>query len=398
MLYGIAAATAALLLTAALAALLRTFALRFGVVERMGVPRARARSRAWGRVRPVPLLGGVAVVGGTGLVAGVGDWTDVAPLGPEAGRVLVVGIGVALLGLVADLWAVPAVVRVAGVGGAAGLVVPYDELGLPGGVLAAAWIVFVVHAFASLDHADGVMGTVGVITAFALSGCAAVEVMDGLAALLSVLAAALTGFLMHGWPPARIVPGRCGALFAGFVLASAVVLVQAGRGAGDGLGAGFALTAVASADALLVLVSRWRAGRALLRSAPDHLVHRMRRLGMTRQGVMVVIGVAAFGGALVGLLIDLGWAGAGAAWWVAGGVALVVLVGGVRPVSPRGGARPVSPMGGARPISRPRRPYPFPSPGARGGATHGRSASRPPYRPERPRPQTPDGLMGAGRG
>ena len=92
------------------------------------------------------------------------------------------------------------------------------------------------------------MGTVGVVTAFALAGCAAAEVMDGLAALLSVLAAALTGFLMHGWHPARIVPGRCGSLFAGFVLASAAVLVHAEREAGPGIAAGFALTALATAD------------------------------------------------------------------------------------------------------------------------------------------------------
>jgi len=311
-LYGITAAIAALLLGAVLSALLRMLALRVGLVERR-------------RVRPVPLLGGVAVVGGTALVGGAGEWTGVAPLGPEAGRLLVAGMVVAALGLVADLRSVPLAAQVVVVGAAAALTVPYDELGVPVGVLAIAWIVLVVHAFASLDHADGVMGTVAVLTAFALSGCAAAEVMDGLAALLSVLAAALTGFLMHGWPPARIVPGRCGALFAGFLLASAAVLVHAGREAGPSLGALFALTAVAGADAVLVLVSRWRAGRPLLRSAPDHVVHRLRRLGVTPQGAAVVGGIAAFAGALVGLLIDMGWVDATAALWVAGGASTVVL-------------------------------------------------------------------------
>ncbi|MEU9214703.1 MraY family glycosyltransferase [Streptomyces sp. NPDC048415] len=341
MLYGITAATAALLLTAALAALLRTFALRLGMVERR-------------RVRPVPLLGGVAVVSGTAFVAGVGDWTHVAPLGPDAARLLVAGMVVAALGLVADLWPVALAARITVVAGAAALTVPYDQLGLLGAVVAVGWIVFVTHAFASLDHADGVMGTVGVLTAFALSGCAAAEVMDGLAALLSVLAASLTGFLMHGWPPARIVPGRCGALFAGFVLASAGVLVHAEREAGASVASLFALTAVASADAGLVLVSRWRAGRPLSRSGPDHLVHRLRRVGLTGRGAAVVIGVAAFAGATVGLFIDLGWVAAGAAWWVAGAVVLVAAVGGVRPVS------------------LPRRPCSIPSPGG--------SAPRPPYR------------------
>ncbi|MGW3409437.1 undecaprenyl/decaprenyl-phosphate alpha-N-acetylglucosaminyl 1-phosphate transferase [Streptomyces sp. NPDC000888] len=349
MLYGIVAATAALLLTAALAALLRMFALRFGVVERR-------------RLRVVPLLGGVAVVGGTALVAGAGEWTEVAPLGADAGRLLVAGIGVALLGLVADLRAVPLAVQVGGVGVAAALTVPYGELGLLGGVLGVAWIVFVTFAFVSLDHADGVMGTVGVVTAFALSGCAAAEVMDGTAALLSVLAAALTGFLMQGRPPARIVPGRCGALFAGFVLAGAAVVVHGGRETGSGVAALFSLTAVGLVD--LALAARGPGG---------HLAHRLRRGGLTPRGVMVVIGAAAFGGALVGLLIDLGWVDPSAAWWVAGVVAVVVLVGGVGPGS------------------RPRRPYPIPSPGARGGAADGRSAPGPPNA-RRARPQTPDGL------
>jgi UDP-GlcNAc:undecaprenyl-phosphate GlcNAc-1-phosphate transferase len=365
-LYGIAAAAAALLLAAALAALLRSFSLRFGVIDGTGLPSRRARPRAPGRGRPAPVLGGIAVVGGTACVGWAGDWTGGAPLGPEAGRLLVAGIVVALLGLAADLLPVPPVVRVAVVTGAAALTVPYGELGVPGGVLAVVWIVLVTHAFRSLDHADGVMGTVAVITAFALSGCAAAGFMDGLAALLSVLAAALTGFLMHGWPPARIAPGRCGSLFAGFVLASAVVLVHAEGPAGPGFGAGFALTAVAGADAVLVLVSRRRTGRPLLRSAPDHLVHRLRRAGLTRQGVMVVMGAAAFAGALVGLSIDLGWLGAGAAWWPAGAVALVAVAAAVRP--------------GPRPRRSP--PHAIPAPGG--------PAPRVSHRPGRPRPAAPD--------
>ncbi|MET9124299.1 undecaprenyl/decaprenyl-phosphate alpha-N-acetylglucosaminyl 1-phosphate transferase [Streptomyces sp. NPDC004528] len=332
MLYGIAAALAALFLAAVLAALLRALALRLGAVERR-------------RGRVVALLGGPAVVVATVLVAGAGAGTDVAPLGPAAGRLLVAGVGVGVLGLVADLRAVPLAVRAAVVTAAAALTVPFGELGLSVGIAAVGWIVLVAHAFTSLDHADGVMGTVAVVTAFALSGCAAAEVMDGLATLLSVLAAALTGFLMHGWPPARIVPGRCGGLFAGFVLASAAVLVHAGREAGPGVGAVFALTVVAAADAALVLVSRRRAGRPLLRGACDHLGHRLRHLGVTAPGAAVLVGATAFAGALVGLLIDLGWVGAWAALWVAGGAAVMVLV--LLRVPAYGAGLPGKPQAGA---------------------------------------------------
>ncbi|WP_328223723.1 MraY family glycosyltransferase [Streptomyces sp. NBC_00310] len=311
MLYGILAAASALLLTAVLSAAVRVPALRLGIVERR-------------RGRRVPLLGGVAVMGGVGAVAWVGEWSGVAPLGREAGWLIVVGAGLGVFGLVGDVWRLPAVVRAAGVVVAAALVVPYRELGVPAGVLGVVWIALVVHGFKGMGRSDGVLGVVGAVTAFALSGCAAAEVMDGLATLFSVVAAALTGFLMHNWPPARVVTGTSGALFVGFLLAGGVLHVYA-VGYGAGVGAPFALTAVATADAVLVLVSRKRAGRELWRGGPDHLAHRLRRIGLTPPGVVVVLGGAAAGSAGVGLAIHMLWTQPRSAWWVAGAAGLVVL-------------------------------------------------------------------------
>ncbi|MCX5255655.1 undecaprenyl/decaprenyl-phosphate alpha-N-acetylglucosaminyl 1-phosphate transferase [Streptomyces canus] len=313
MLYGILAATSALLLAAVLTAVLRVVALRLGIVD-----------RRWRR--PMPLSGGVAVVAATCLVAAVGDWKGVTPLGPEVTRLLVAGAAVALLGLVADVRRVKARFLVGGTAVAAVCVVPYEETGVPAGLLAAGWIVFVALGFKALDHADGLAGTVGVVTAFGAGACAAAEVMDGVAVLLSVLAAALTGFLMHNWHPARVGLGACGALFTGFVLASAAVVTRAGQELGSGAGVLFALNAVVAADVVLVVLARGLSGRPLLRAAPDHLAHRLRRLGLTPQGASVVLGVAAFGGVLVGALVHLGWIAATAALWVAGVALVVVLV------------------------------------------------------------------------
>ncbi|WP_327695859.1 MraY family glycosyltransferase [Streptomyces sp. NBC_00459] len=312
MLYGIIAATAALLLAAVLAALLRTLALRLGVLDRR-------------RARPLPLLGGLAVVLATGLVAGAGEWTGYAPLGDGVGELLVAGAGVGALGLVADVRRVKARFLVVGTAVAAAFVVPYGELGFGVGLLAAVWIVFVALAFRALDHADGLVGTVGVLTAFGVAACAAVEVLDGLAVLLSVLAAALTGFLMHNWHPARIALGACGSLFTGFVLASAAVVVRTGHEPASSAGVLFALTAVAGADAVLVVVSRRLAGRPLLRGGPDHLAHRLRRLGLTPRGAAVLLGAGAFGAVLTGVLAHAGWAGESGPWWVVGVAGMVVL-------------------------------------------------------------------------
>ncbi|MEU6354449.1 MraY family glycosyltransferase [Streptomyces sp. NPDC047072] len=303
MLYGIAAATSALFLAALLSALLGPLARRLGLVER-------------GR-RGLPVVGGVAVVVAVAVVAGAGEWTGVARLGGEVGRLLAGAVGVALLGFVADARRVGARVLGVGTAVAAVCVVPYAETGVPAGILAVGWIVFVALGFRALDHADGLAGTVGVVTAFGVGVCAAVEVMDGLAVLLSVLAAALTGFLMHNWHPARVGLGSGGALFTGFVLAAAAVLTRAGHGFGSSTAVLFAMTAVVAADVLLVTLARRRSGR---------LAHRLRRLGITPRGVTVLLGAGAFSGVLVGVLVHLGWVAGSRVLWVVGGTLVVVLL------------------------------------------------------------------------
>ncbi|MER7486882.1 MraY family glycosyltransferase [Streptomyces sp. NPDC126497] len=312
MLYGIVAAATALLFSALLAELLRVPALRLGILD---------RRRRWA----LPLSGGTAVVLATVLVAGVGDRAGHAPLGTGVGRLLAAGVWVGVLGLAADVWRLRWWVPLAGTAVAAALVVPYAETGVPAGVLAVGWVVAVTAAFRGLDHADGLAGTVGVVTAFGTAACAAAELMDGIALLLSVLAAALAGFLLHNWHPARSGLGAGGSLFAGFVVAAAAVFVRAGQGTGAGAGVLFALTAVVCADAVLVVLARRLSRWPVTRGRPDHLGHRLRRLGLAPRAVTVLLGVASLGGVLVGVAAHTGRVSGGATVWVAAVAAVVVL-------------------------------------------------------------------------
>ncbi|MEU9050514.1 MraY family glycosyltransferase [Streptomyces sp. NPDC048384] len=333
MLYGIAAATTALLLAALLAALLRLPALRFGILDRR-------------RQRPTPLLGGVAVALVTCLVAAAGEWTRFAPLGSEIMRLVIAAGAVAALGLVADVRRVKARFLIGGTAVAAACVVPYGDTGILLGLVAVGWIVLVAIGFKALDHADALAGTVGVLTAFGVGICAAAEVMDELAVLLSVLAAALTGFLMHNWHPARIGLGACGSLFVGFVLAASAVMTRAGHDPLSSAAVLYSLTSLATADVLLVALSRRLAGRPLLRGGPDHLAHRLRRVGLTPQGGTVLLGVAGFSGVLVGVLVHMGWMAPSAAFWV--GVGALVTVFAMLHIKPYGPRRqPYFPVGGA---------------------------------------------------
>ncbi|MGW2482259.1 MraY family glycosyltransferase [Streptomyces sp. NPDC001571] len=285
MLHGLAAATAALVLTALLAGLVRTLMLRFG--------------RGGGAA--TPHLGGIAVVLATLGVACAGPLLGVAELGPGVAPLLAAAGAVALLGLLGDLRPLGLRVRIVAEAGAATVVVTLAGLSPGAGVLAVLWIVFVTHAFQLLDHSDGAMGAVAAVTALGLAVCAIADGHPGHGLLLSVLAAALTGFLLHNWHPARIHLGDCGSLFTGFLLASSAVTVHTGApGARTGAEL-FALTLLVLTDTLLVLVSRHRAGRPLLRGGGDHIAHRLRKLGLTTQGSAVVLGVVSLAATIVGL-------------------------------------------------------------------------------------------------
>lgn len=321
MLYGIAAAATALLLSALLTGVLRTPALRLGITDRR-------------RRRPLPLSGGTAVAPATLLVAAGADRAGLLPLGAGVGRVLAAAGCVALLGLAADLRRLRWWVAPAGTAVAAGFVVPYEETGVAAGAVAVVWIAVATTAFRGLDHADGLAGTVGAVGAFGVAACATAELMEGLAALLGVLAAALIGFLLHNWFPAQAGLGAAGALFTGFLLAASAVFVRAGQGTGAGAAVLYALTAVACADAVLVVLGRRLDRRGVTRGRPDHLGHRLRRLGLVPRAVPVLLGAASAAGALVAVCVHTGRLSPGAAWWVAAGAAVLVLMLVRRPVTP----------------------------------------------------------------
>jgi len=335
--YGIAAAATALVAASALTALLRLVALRTGFTAR----------RAGRAHRRTPRLGGAAVATVTAAVTTVGACTGLAPVGSGTLTLLLAAGAVAALGFVDDVRPVGTRARVVVEAGAASVVVHTTQLGFLTGALAVLWIIFVTNACRLFDTSDGVLGTVAVVTALGLSACAAADGLGPLSAALGVLAAALTGFLMHNWHPARMHLGSCGSLFTGFLLASAAVLVNAGHEALPGAGSLFALTVVVTADAALVAVSRRRAGRPLFQGGADHIAHRLRRLGLTPQGAALLLGVVSLAGAVTGLLLHDGTWGPVAALWPAGaaiaGVAglLRVPVYGVRGAVRGRGRRPV---------------------------------------------------------
>ncbi|MFY1677925.1 undecaprenyl/decaprenyl-phosphate alpha-N-acetylglucosaminyl 1-phosphate transferase [Streptomyces sp. WMMC905] len=310
MLYGIIA-LASFVLASLSAAPVRAAALRLGVVARRG--------------RRTTPLGGAGVALTTGVVIGVAHGTGLMPLGPRATAVALAGGAVAVLGLAADAGWIRRRWPVAGTAVAAAWAIPYEAMGWAAGAVAVCWITFVATAFLGLDHAEGLAGAVGLATAVGVALCAWSDPGTGFAALMVAMAAALLGLLSRDRPPTRLGLGACGALSAGFVSAAGAVSVGVGHGPASAAGVLFSLAALAVADVVFVALTRHRAGRPLLRSGPDHLAHRLRRLGCTTRGTVVLLGTGALSGVAVAVAVHAGVAGGSAALWVAGGAAAVVL-------------------------------------------------------------------------
>jgi len=290
-------------------------ALFITVVLAKGVRRAALGSAAGrepggrpSRAAVVRRLGGATLVLGVGAAAAAGWGLGAAGDFGRGVTGLLAGAGiVAALGLVHDVRPLGVPLRVAVQTAAATLAVCLAGLSPVAGVLAVIWIVLVTNAFALLDTSDGVLAIVGAVTAAGLLACAAVDDRSGLALLPAVLLAGLIGFLLHNWHPARIRPGACGSLFAGFLLAASGALIHTAAPPERASWAGLpVLATVALADAALVLASRRRASRPLLQDGGDHITHRLRRVRVTVPGAAVVLGLWASVAVLTGTLLYAG--------------------------------------------------------------------------------------------
>ncbi len=175
---------------------------------------------------------------------------------------------------------------------------PFD-LGIWSLPLTVLWLVGITNAFNLVDGIDGLAGGI------ALFGMATMVVISiftdsGLPfALVATLAGAVSGFLPYNFHPASIFLGDSGSLFLGFTLgALSLVWAQKSTLAVSILGP-ILIFALPIADTGLAIVRRFFSGAPLFTRDRDHIHHRLLRLGLSPQQVVIVLYAACF---VVGLL------------------------------------------------------------------------------------------------
>lgn len=306
------------------------------LLARTGTPLAIAAARATGFLdRPggalknhaeaTPYLGGLAVFVPALTAAALVFELDARFLG-----VLLGGTLAALLGLMDDFGAMRYWVKLAGQGLIVVVLLRADVRiqvdFLPPWVnvaLTAGWMLALMNAVNFLDIMDGLAATASLLAAAFLSAIALLTGQHAVACLSIVLFGSLAGYAPYSWPKARIFLGDAGSLFLGATLGSlALALDYTGRSAWA-LAAPFLVLAVPCFEIAFTVIVRVARGRKPWIGSPDHVALRLRRLGLSVPQVLVVVASAqVVGGSMAVWLVRLPTA---AAPWVVGAAGLLAL-------------------------------------------------------------------------
>lgn len=241
--------------------------------------------------RPAVPLGGVAIF--VGVAAGLlwAGQLDVRLLA-AAGLLLV-------LGLVDDRVGLSPLLRLVVTSGA-GVVVALESPNVLAGAVMVVLVVVAVNAVNLFDGLDGLAASSAAVAALALAGLAALRGADATVPL--ILAAALVGFLVLNWHPARAFLGDNGAYVVAVLLAWSVAEGAAGL---SELMAGFGLLGVFLVDLVVTVWRRRRAGDPLFAGDRSHLYDRLHQAGWSVPSVAIM--VAAAQTVLGGLILFFVW-------------------------------------------------------------------------------------------
>lgn len=275
---------------------------------------------------PVPRLGGVAIALAM-LVAALPPllWGGAFRQLPPAVLAMLAGSVVMLLvGLLDDLFSLPAQVKLLAVvgsalalcatGGRIDVLHLTEHVSLHLGWLA--WpvtILWITAVTVSINFIDGLDGLAAGISAVASGVIAILAAMAGDAALAVIalaLLGSLTAFLVFNFNPARVFMGDCGSMFLGFSLGSASVLCASQLRTPMGLSLPALALGIPLFDTLFTVIRRGVLERRSVFSAErGHIHHRLMDRGITHRRVVLILYAITAVAAALGLLGSSGHAG-----------------------------------------------------------------------------------------
>jgi len=159
-------------------------------------------------------------------------------------------------------------------------------------VVAVVWIVGITNSFNLIDSMDGLAAGVAAVAAALLGFWAALSGQPMVAMLLACLVGVLVGFLFFNWSPAGIFLGSSGSMLLGYFLAVAVLVSTFMTGGHSGLlpvVMPLIILGVPLYDTASVVAIRLYRRRSPFSPDLNHLAHRRHRLGLSRRQTVLFI-------------------------------------------------------------------------------------------------------------
>ena len=309
--------SAGYLVTLLLTPLLRSLAIKAGVVD---VPDERRAHQ-----RPTPRGGGLALVIGFYAAALVAlrfpwEWSS-GSLDAEWLHSFIFGSSVlVLVGLVDDIRGLKPLVKLFGQmvaaslmfgsGNGMGRLLGFDLPLLLDYLLTLAWFVALTNAFNLIDGLDGLATGLALIAGIGLMGAFFIRRMPSDAMVMLGLAGACVAFLRYNFHPASIFLGDTGSMFLGFTFAS-IALATGSKGTFlASIGVPLLAVGIPVFDSILAIwrrsVRAFASGSSgpagLMQPDTEHLHHRLRRRGLNNYQIAVFLYVINAILVLVGLL------------------------------------------------------------------------------------------------
>lgn len=302
--------------------------LGLALVSRQFAPALRLVDAPDGDLKPhtgaIPITGGIAVVGGVLL-----GWTVAGVFDPAVVGLMLLLFGV---GIVDDIRPLPPLVRLVAVAAiGVGFAIWSDVVvGVPATLMTTILVVVLVNAVNLLDGADGVAGTAAMVSFAGIGVMASLRGVEPMSTW--IVAAALAGFLVVNWPPARIFLGDGGAYAVGGLLVASALAVTPTDGDFwsvwlPSLAVAICMTGVFLVDLFLTVFRRLRNRERLTGGDRLHVYDRLRDAGWAPAMVALSVGVAQLLIVLVLIALDYWLLGPWAAAVFAVGVLLLVAVG-----------------------------------------------------------------------
>jgi UDP-GlcNAc:undecaprenyl-phosphate GlcNAc-1-phosphate transferase len=242
--------------------------------------------------KPMPRLSGLAIL----LAVEIAGWIWL-PGDGESRSILLGGVAIAAVGVLDDIYDLPALPKLVGQVGAslipvlAGVRVENLTLPFIGGFQLHGWsypltvlgIVAVVNVINFLDGVDGLAAGVCVIAAVTLATIALSLERNEAGVLAALTAGAALGFLRHGFPPASSFMGDTGSNLLGYLLATASVQGALKTNAVVALAFPLMVLAVPVLDTGFVVAKRLKYRQPIYQADSWHFHHRMANKGFSQR-------------------------------------------------------------------------------------------------------------------